>query len=59
MAPVGADGGCAPADSAAQRILDAAEADGIPRNEVLTVVEVVYAVRNGVPRRADARANER
>ncbi|WP_072474405.1 hypothetical protein [Amycolatopsis australiensis] len=36
-----------PAAAAAQRILDAAEADGIPRSEVLTVVKAVYTVRTG------------
>jgi hypothetical protein len=36
-----------PAAAAAQRILDAAAADGIPRNEILTVVKAVYTVRTG------------
>jgi hypothetical protein len=36
-----------PAAAAAQRILAAAEAEGIPRNEVLTVVKAVYTVRTG------------
>jgi hypothetical protein len=34
-----------PTAAAAQRILDAAE--GIPRNEVLTVVKALYTVRTG------------
>ncbi|MEV6832120.1 hypothetical protein [Amycolatopsis sp. NPDC051102] len=36
-----------PVVAAAQRIMDAAEAEGIPRNEVLTVVKAVYTVRTG------------